>query len=36
MTPVVVLFGAGIGAGLALLIGGMWSTGLPTGRMTMT
>ncbi len=36
MTPVVVLFGAGIGAGLALLIGGIWSTGSRVGRMTMT
>ena len=30
MTPVVVLFGAGIGVGIALLIGGLWSTG-PAG-----
>jgi Flp pilus assembly protein TadB len=36
MTPVVVLFGAGIGAGLALLIGGIWSTGSRVGRITMT
>ena len=27
MTPVVVLFGAGIGVGIALVIGGIWSTG---------
>ena len=36
MTPLVVLFGAGIGAGLALLIGGIWATGSRAGRMTMT
>lgn len=36
MTPFVVLFGAGIGAGLALLVGGIWSTGSRVGRMTMT
>jgi len=36
MTPVAVLFGAGIGAGLALLIGGIWATGSRVGRMTMT
>ena len=35
MTPVVVLFGAGIGAGIALLIGGIWSTGSRVGRMSM-
>jgi len=36
MTPVVVLFGAGIGAGLALLVGGIWSTDSRVRRMTMT
>jgi len=35
MTPVVVLFGAGIGVGLALVIGGIWSTGSRVGRMSM-
>ena len=29
MTPVVVLIGAGIGAGLALIVGGLWSTASP-------
>jgi len=29
MTPVAVLFGAGIGVGLALVIGGIWSTARP-------
>jgi tight adherence protein B len=32
MTPVAVLFGAGVGAGLALLIGGIWSTMRPAKR----
>jgi len=36
MTPVLVLFGAGIGVGLALVIGGIWSTGSPVGRMSIT
>jgi Flp pilus assembly protein TadB len=35
MTPVVVLIGAGIGVGIALVISGMWSTGPPVGRMSM-
>jgi tight adherence protein B len=34
MTPVVVLFGAGIGVGLALLIGGIWSTRSPVKAMS--
>ena len=36
MTPVVVLVGAGIGVGLALVISGFWSTGAPVGRMSLT
>ena len=36
MTPVVVLVGAGIGVGLALVISGFWSTGAPVGRMALT
>jgi tight adherence protein B len=36
MTLVVVLFGAGMGAGLALLIGGIWATGSRVRRVTMT
>ncbi len=35
MTPVVVLFGAGIGVGLALVIGGIWSTARPAGRLSV-
>ena len=35
MTPVVVLIGAGIGVGIALVISGIWSTGPPVGRMSM-
>jgi Flp pilus assembly protein TadB len=35
MTPVVVFFGAGIGVGIALLIGGIWSTGSRVGRMSI-
>jgi Flp pilus assembly protein TadB len=35
MTPVVVLVGAGIGVGIALVISGIWSTGPPVGRMSM-
>jgi hypothetical protein len=35
MTPVVVLFGAGIGVGIALVIGGIWSTGSPVRRIPM-
>jgi Flp pilus assembly protein TadB len=35
MTPVVVLVGAGIGVGIALVIGGIWSTGYPVRRMAM-
>jgi len=33
MTPVVVLIGAGIGVGIALVISGLWPTGAPVGRM---
>ena len=36
MTPVVVLIGAGIGVGLALVVSGFWSTGAPVRRMSMT
>ena len=36
MTPVVVLFGAGIGVGLALVISGIWSSARPTGRPSVT
>jgi len=36
VTPVVVLVGAGIGVGLALVISGFWSTGAPVGRMALT
>ena len=36
MTPVVVLFGAGIGVGLALVISGIWSTARPAGRLSVT
>ena len=36
MTPVVVLFGAGIGVGLALVISGIWSTARPAGRLSFT
>ena len=35
MTPVVVLFGAGIGVGIALVISGIWSTGTPVGRPSL-
>jgi Flp pilus assembly protein TadB len=35
MTPVVVLIGAGIGAGLALTVGGLWSTASPVRRVSM-
>jgi tight adherence protein B len=35
MTPVVVLIGAGIGAGLALVVGGLWSTASPVRRVSM-
>jgi len=35
MTPVVVLIGAGIGAGLALIVGGLWSTASPVRRVSM-
>jgi tight adherence protein B len=35
MTPVVVLIGAGIGAGLALVVGGLWSTAPPVRRVSM-
>jgi hypothetical protein len=35
MTPVVVLFGAGIGVGIALVVGGIWSTGSPVRRIPM-
>jgi len=35
MRPVVVIFGAGIGAGIALLIGGIWSTGSRVERMAI-
>jgi hypothetical protein len=35
MTPVVVLFGAGIGVGIALVVGGIWSTESPVRRMAM-
>jgi len=35
MTPLVVLFGAGIGVGLALAIGGIWSTARPAGRLSL-
>ena len=33
MTPVVVLVGAGIGVGIALVLGGLWPTSAPVGRM---
>ncbi len=36
MTPVVVLFGAGIGVGLALVISGIWSSARPAGRLSVT
>jgi tight adherence protein B len=36
MTPVVVLVGAGIGVGIALIASGLWSTGAPVGRMSIT
>ncbi len=36
MTPVVVLFGAGIGVGFALVISGIWSTARPVGRLSVT
>jgi len=36
MTPVAVLFGAGIGVGLALVISGIWSTARPPGRLSVT
>lgn len=35
MTPVVVLFGAGIGVGIALVIGGIRSTARPAGRLSL-
>ena len=35
MTPVMVLIGAGIGAGLALVVGGLWSTASPVRRVSM-
>lgn len=35
MTPVAVLFGAGVGAGLALVIGGIWSTVRPQRRKSL-
>ncbi|MGD0880943.1 MAG: hypothetical protein ABSB09_05185 [Acidimicrobiales bacterium] len=35
MTPVVVLFGAGIGVGIALVIGGIRSTARPAGRLAL-
>jgi tight adherence protein B len=35
MTPVVVLIGAGIGVGIALVISGIWSSSPPVGRMSM-
>lgn len=35
MTPVVVLFGAGIGVGIALVIGGVRSTARPPGRLSL-
>ena len=35
MTPVVVLIGAGVGAGLALVVGGLWSTASPVRRVSM-
>jgi Flp pilus assembly protein TadB len=36
MTPVVVLVGAGIGVGMALVICGLWPTGAPVGRPSLT
>ena len=35
MTPVVVLFGAGIGVGIALIVSGLWSTSAPVKRASM-
>jgi tight adherence protein B len=36
MTAVVVLFGAGVGVGVALVISGIWSTARPTKRPSLT
>jgi Flp pilus assembly protein TadB len=36
MTPVIVLFGAGVGVGLALVISGIWSSARPAGRLSVT
>ena len=36
MTPVVVLFGAGAGVGLALVVSGIWSTARPARRPSLT
>ena len=36
MTPVVVLFGAGAGIGLALIISGIWSSARPVRKATLT
>jgi tight adherence protein B len=35
MTPVVVLVGAGIGVGIALVISGIWSTGAPVAKLQL-
>jgi Flp pilus assembly protein TadB len=36
MTPVVVLFGAGAGIGLALIVSGIWSSARPVRKATLT